>query len=97
MPWRPDACWGWPSLSVVVVHIVLLLDLPAAATKVLLADYDFDGSLTPFSGLCSLPAYLTNPIAAGSTSAVRYVTSKSGFGQALAIPNAQSPYIGMIS
>jgi len=95
MPWRTR--WG-TSLSVLLLHIGLCIVAPAAATNVLLADYDFDGgSLIPFSGLCPLPAYLTNPSAAGSTSAVRYVTSKSGFGQALAIPNAQSPYVGMLS
>jgi len=71
--------------------LLLLCATAANAQNVLLADYAFENTLQPWSGICPTPAYLTDPTAtAGTTS---YVASQSGFGQALYIASANNNVI----
>ena len=60
----------------------------------LLADYAFDSSFLPFSGICPTPTYLSQPTAT-ALGGVTYAASKSGFGQALFVPLPGGTFVGL--
>jgi len=67
----------------------------SAQQQALLADYAFDSSLLPFSGICPTPTYLSQPTAT-ALGGVTYAASKTGFGQALFVPLPGGTFVGLL-